>query len=62
MSGGLLAAMAALGSATAANWLRGPTLLGRGGLLAEEVALAPVGGSVGMTRDPAAPTGMVHAR
>jgi len=38
--GGFLTAMAALGIAVAAHWLRGPTLLGRGSVPAEEVLLA----------------------
>src|SRR5690349_6506849 len=40
VSGGLVIAMAALGIAAAAHWLRGPTLLGRGSVPAEEVLLA----------------------
>jgi hypothetical protein len=40
VSGGFLVAMAALGVAAAANWLRGPTLIGVGSVLAEEVMLA----------------------
>lgn len=42
VSGGFLIAMAALGIAAAAHWLRGPTLLGRGSVPAEEVLLAVV--------------------
>jgi len=40
VSGGFFIAMAALGIAVAAHWLRGPTLLGRGSVPAEEVVLA----------------------
>ena len=40
--GGFLVAVAALGIAAAARWLRGPTLLGRGSVPAEEVLLAVV--------------------
>ena len=40
VSGGFLVAMAALGIALPAHWLRGPTLLGRGSVPAEEVVLA----------------------
>jgi hypothetical protein len=40
VSGGLLIAMAALAVAAAAGWLRGPTLVGRGSVHAEEVVLA----------------------
>src|SRR5215467_8367581 len=39
VGGGFLIAMAALGLAMAAHWLRGPTLLGRGSVPAEEVVL-----------------------
>jgi hypothetical protein len=42
VSGGLLIAMAVLAVAAAADWLRGPTLVGRGGVPAEEVVLAVV--------------------
>jgi len=42
VSGGFLVAMAALGIALPAHWLRGPTLLGRGSVPAEEVLLAVV--------------------
>jgi hypothetical protein len=42
VSGGFVIAMAALGIAAAAQWLRGPTLLGRGSVPAEEVLLAVV--------------------
>ena len=42
VSGGFVIAMAALGIAAAAHWLRGPTLLGRGSVPAEEVLLAVV--------------------
>lgn len=42
VSGRLAIAMAALGIAAAAHWLRGPTLLGRGSVPAEEVLLAVV--------------------
>jgi hypothetical protein len=42
VSGGLAIAMAALGIAISAHWLRGPTLIGRGSVPAEEVALALV--------------------
>ena len=38
--GGFLIAMAALGMAVAAHWLRGPTLIGSGGVPAEEALLA----------------------
>jgi hypothetical protein len=40
VTGGILTAMAALGIAVAANWLRGPTLIRSGGVPVEEVALA----------------------
>jgi hypothetical protein len=40
VSGGFGIAMAALGTAAAAHWLRGPTLLGRGSVPVEEVLLA----------------------
>ena len=40
VAGGLLIAMAALGVAIGAHWLRGPTLIGTGSVPAEEVALA----------------------
>ena len=40
VSGGLLIAMAELGIAVAAHWLRGPALIWRGSVPAEEVALA----------------------
>ena len=40
LGGGFLIAMAALGIAVAAGWLRGPTLIGAGSVPAEEVALA----------------------
>jgi hypothetical protein len=40
VSGGLVTAMAALGIAIGAHWLRGPTLIGTGSVPAEEVALA----------------------
>ena len=40
VGGGFLTAMAALAIAVAAHWLRGPTLLGRGSVPAEEVLLA----------------------
>jgi hypothetical protein len=40
VSGGFLVAMAALGVAVAADWLRGPTLIGVGSVPAEEVVLA----------------------
>jgi hypothetical protein len=42
VSGGFLIAVAALGIAAAEHWLRGPTLLGRGSVPAEEVLLAVV--------------------
>jgi hypothetical protein len=42
MSGGFIVAMAALGIAIGADWLRGPTLIGTGSVPAEEVALALV--------------------
>jgi hypothetical protein len=42
VSGGLAIAIAALGIAISAHWLRGPTLIGRGNVPAEEVALALV--------------------
>ena len=47
VSGGFLVAMAALGIALAAHWLRGPTLLGRGSVPAEEVLLAVVAAAWG---------------
>ena len=42
--GGFLVAVAALGIAAAARWLRGPTLLGRGSVPAEEALLAVAAG------------------
>lgn len=42
VSGGFVIAMAALGVAIAAHWLRGPTLIGLGSVPAEEVLLAVV--------------------
>ena len=45
--GGFLAAMAALGIAVAEHLLRGPTLIGRGSVSAEEVILAVVAGAYG---------------
>jgi hypothetical protein len=42
MSGGLLLAMAGLGIAMAEHWLRGPTLIGRGSVPAEEIVLLVV--------------------
>jgi hypothetical protein len=42
VSSGFLIAMAALGVAVAAHWLRGPTLIGAGSVPAEEVVLAAV--------------------
>jgi hypothetical protein len=47
VSGGLAIAMAALGIATGAHWLRGPTLIGTGSVPAEEVALALVAAAWG---------------
>jgi hypothetical protein len=47
VSGGFLIAIAALGIAVAGNWLRGPTLIGAGSVLAEEVALAVVAAAWG---------------
>jgi hypothetical protein len=47
VGGGLVIAMAALGVAMAADWLRGPTLLGRGSVPAEEVVLAVVAAAWG---------------
>lgn len=41
-AGGLLVAMAGLGIAVAAHWLRGPALIGRGSVPAEEVVLSVV--------------------
>lgn len=38
--GGLAVALAALGAAMAAHWLRGPTLIGSGSVPAEELVLA----------------------
>ena|SRR5215472_2170852 len=40
VAGGFIVAMAALAVAVAEDWLRGPTLVGRGSVPAEEVALA----------------------
>jgi hypothetical protein len=44
---GLLAAMAGLGIAMAAHWLRGPTLIGWGSVPAEEVVLSVVAAAWG---------------
>jgi hypothetical protein len=44
---GFLIAMAALGVAMAAHWMRRPTLLGRGSVPAEEVVLAVVAAAWG---------------
>ena len=40
VAGGFIVAMAALAVAVAEGWLRGPTLIGRGSVPAEEVVLA----------------------
>jgi len=45
--GGFAIAMAALGVAIAAHWLRGPTLIGLGSVPAEEVLLAVVAAAWG---------------
>src|SRR6266487_3056945 len=47
VGGGFLIAMAALGIAVAAGWLRGPTLIGAGSVPVEEVALAVVAAAWG---------------
>ena len=47
VGGGFAIAMAALGAAMAAHWLRGPTLAGRGSVPAEEVLLAVVAAAWG---------------
>ncbi len=47
VGGGFLIAMAAVGIAAAAHWLRGPTLIGVGGVPAEEVVLAMVAAACG---------------
>lgn len=44
---GLLVAMAGLGIAMAAHWLRGPTLVGRGSVPTEEVVLSVVAAAWG---------------
>ena len=49
VGGGFLIATAALGLTIAAHWLRGPTLLGRGSVPAEEVVLAVVVALLGLT-------------
>jgi len=48
VSGGFLLAMAALAVAVAGNWLRGPTLIGRGSVPAEEVTLAVAAAAWGL--------------
>ncbi len=47
VSGGFLIAVVALGVAVAAHWLRGPTLIGRGSVPAEEMVLAVVAAAWG---------------
>jgi hypothetical protein len=47
VTGGFLVAMAALGVAVAAHWLRGPTLIGAGSVPTEEVALALIAAAWG---------------
>ena|SRR5215472_2012833 len=47
VGGGFLVAMAALGVAIAAGWLRGPTLIGAGSVPAEEVVLTAVAAAWG---------------
>jgi hypothetical protein len=47
VSGGLVIALAALGIAIGAHWLRGPTLIGTGSVPAEEVALALIAAAWG---------------
>jgi hypothetical protein len=47
VGGGFLVAMAALGAAVAAHWLRGPTLIGSGHVPAEEVVLTVVAAAWG---------------
>src|SRR5260370_23740746 len=50
--GGFAIAMAALGVAIAAHWLRGPTLIGLGSVPAEEVLLAGGAGAWGWREAP----------
>ncbi len=47
VGGGFLVAAAALGVAMAADWLRGPTLIGAGNVPAEEVVLAVIAAAWG---------------
>jgi hypothetical protein len=47
VGGGFVVAVAALGVATAADWLRGPTLIGTGSVPAEEVVLAVIAAAWG---------------
>lgn len=47
VTGGLIVAMIALGVAVAEHWLRGPTLIGRGNVPAEEILLAACAGAWG---------------
>ena len=61
VGGGFLIATAALGLTIAAHWLRGPTLLGRGSVPAEEVVLAVVAALLGLADGRAPPAGMVPA-
>ncbi len=46
-AGGLIVAMTALAVAVAEHWLRGPTLIGRGSVPAEEMVLAVTAGAWG---------------